>query len=84
MAVTWKVLDADGASFIVKYTNDDLKTTTVLQMVWDGATPVDQWLSGVYPFPPPPPPSLPTGVDTSQYVGNTGTASHPLSPKPSA
>lgn len=71
---TYKVLDADGPKLIVKFTRGT--DTSMLTLVWDGTTNIDQFLQNIFPpFPPP----LPTvSVDTTTFIGKTGT----LTPRP--
>ena len=68
MATTYKVLDADGAKLIVKFTRGT--DTAMLTLVWDGTTDIDQFIART--FPPFPPPLPVVSVDTTQFIGKTG------------
>ena len=75
MAITWKILDADGPQLVVKYTADDGRSRTVMLM-WNGRDDIAVFLSMACPLPPDPP----AAVNASEHVGKTGTVTVPLPP----
>jgi hypothetical protein len=75
MTTTYKVLDAEGPKLTVKY-SDGTRSMT-LERIWDGETPIDEFLGGMDPLPPP---ASTLTVDTSSFVGKTGTAQRPSPP----
>jgi len=79
MATTYKVLDVVGSRYTVKYTmgaND-----AIIEADYDGAMPLERWLSVLSPFNrPTPPPS--SQVDHSANIGKTGAVQSTALPEP--
>jgi hypothetical protein len=72
MTTIYKVLDAEGPKLTVKY-SDGTRSMT-LELHWDGKVSIDEFLGGMDPLPP----VLAPSVDTSGFVGKTGTAQRPI------
>lgn len=69
MITTYKVLDAEGSKFTVKYSTDDGRST-IMQLTWNGKDDVDEWLSLYQPFQP----LDLLNIDSSEHIGKTGEA----------
>ena len=74
--VTYRVVDAEGPKLLLKFKRGT--DTAMMTVVWDGTTDIDEFLQRI--FPPFPPPLPAVTVDTTQFIGKTGTLVPPQQP----
>ena len=73
MAITWKILDANGPELTVKYTAADGRMRTVV-LHWDGKTEVEQFVSRACPLTETPPQQ----ISSAEHAGKEGTVTAPV------